>query len=105
WRKARRGGPGPEACEGEVASGLQCRPPRVACHGIMKRSAVLLVAASACTSSPAARPALAPATAFVRPAVEVFIEHPPALVRGKRLGLITNQSGIDRQRRSTSDLS
>ena len=72
----------------------------------MKRSAVLLVAAAACTSSPAARlaPALAPTTSLVRPAVEVFIEHPPALVRGKRLGLITNQSGIDRQRRSTIDL-
>ena len=69
----------------------------------MKRSAVLLVAAAACTSSPAARPP-APATVLVRPAVEVFIEHPPARVRGKRLGLITNQSGIDRQRRSTIDL-
>jgi uncharacterized protein YbbC (DUF1343 family) len=40
----------------------------------------------------------------VRPGVEVFVEHPPALVRGKRVGLITNQSGIDRQRRSTIDL-
>ena len=55
----------------------------------------------------AAAPACVPArggTAPVRPAVEVFVEHPPALVRGKRVGLITNQSGIDRQRRSTIDL-
>src|SRR5207247_8681264 len=60
----------------------------------MKRSPALLVAAAlACASAPA-----------VRPGVEVFVEHPPALVRGKRVGLITNQSGIDRQRRSTIDL-
>src|SRR6266851_628268 len=60
----------------------------------MKRSAALLVAAAlACASAPA-----------VRPGVEVFVEHPPALVRAKRVGLITNQSGIDRQRRSTIDL-
>src|SRR5216117_1126137 len=59
----------------------------------MKRSPALLVAAAlACASAPA-----------VRPGVEVFVEHPPALVRGKRVGLITNQSGIDRQRRSTID--
>jgi len=60
----------------------------------MKRSAALLVAAAcACASAP-----------VVRPGVEAFVEHPPALVRGKRVGLITNQSGIDRQRRSTIDL-
>lgn len=61
----------------------------------MKRSAALLVAASlACAAAPST----------VRPGVEVFVERPPALVRGKRVGLITNQSGIDRQRRSTIDL-
>src|SRR5947208_2419433 len=60
----------------------------------MKRSAALLVAAAvACASAPA-----------VRPGIEVFVDHPLALVRGKRVGLITNQSGIDRQRRSTIDL-
>src|SRR6266550_2952702 len=56
-------------------------------------TALLVAAASACASAP-----------VVRPGVEVFVEHPPALVRGKRVGLITNQSGIDRQRRSTIDL-
>jgi uncharacterized protein YbbC (DUF1343 family) len=40
----------------------------------------------------------------VRPGVEVFVENPPEVVRGKRVGLITNHSGIDRQRRSTIDL-
>lgn len=65
----------------------------------MKRfAAVLLAAALACAPAPAAGPA------SVRPGVEVFVEHPPALVRGKRVGLITNHSGIDRQRRSTIDL-
>jgi uncharacterized protein YbbC (DUF1343 family) len=60
----------------------------------MKRSPALLVAAAlACAAAP-----------VVRPGIEVFVEHPPALVRGKRVGLITNQSGINRQRRSTIDL-
>ena len=44
------------------------------------------------------------AAAQVRPGVEVFLEKPPASLHGKRIGLITNQSGIDRQRRSTIDL-
>jgi uncharacterized protein YbbC (DUF1343 family) len=61
-------------------------------------AALLLVAASACAHAGSVRPAA------VRPGVEVLVEHPPALVQGKRLGLITNQSGIDRQRRSTIDL-
>src|SRR5207245_1741533 len=56
-------------------------------------TALLVAAASACASAP-----------VVRPGIEVFVEHPPALVRGKRVGLITNQSGLDRQRRSTIDL-
>src|SRR5438874_1877077 len=60
----------------------------------MTRTAALLVAATlACASSPA-----------VRPGVEVFAEHPPARVLGKRVGLITNQSGVDRHGRSTIDL-
>jgi uncharacterized protein YbbC (DUF1343 family) len=40
----------------------------------------------------------------VRPGIEVFVENPPAELNGKRIGLITNQSGIDRQGRSTIDL-
>jgi len=60
----------------------------------MTRTAALLVAATlACASAPA-----------VRPGVEVFAEHPPARVLGKRVGLITNQSGVDRHGRSTIDL-
>lgn len=40
----------------------------------------------------------------VRPGVEIFVENPPEVVRGKRVGLITNHSGMDRQRRATIDL-
>ncbi len=64
---------------------------------MQRLAALLLAAAPACVhASGASDP--------VRPGVEVFVEHPPAVVRGKRVGLITNQSGIDRQRRSTIDL-
>ncbi|MHB1192896.1 MAG: exo-beta-N-acetylmuramidase NamZ family protein [Longimicrobiales bacterium] len=40
----------------------------------------------------------------VLPGIEVFLESPPASLVGKRLGLITNQTGIDRQRRTDIDL-
>jgi len=40
----------------------------------------------------------------VRPGIEVFLADPPAQVRGKRVGLITNQTGIDRSGRSAIDL-
>ncbi len=44
------------------------------------------------------------AVAQVRPGVEVFLENPPREVVGKRVGLITNHSGRDRQGNSTIDL-
>ncbi len=44
------------------------------------------------------------ASAQVRPGVEVFLEKPPKEIIGKRVGLITNHSGLDRQGRSTIDL-
>ncbi len=40
----------------------------------------------------------------VRPGVEVFLEKHLELVRGKKVGLITNPSGVDRQLRSTARL-
>jgi uncharacterized protein YbbC (DUF1343 family) len=40
----------------------------------------------------------------VRPGIEVFLAGVPTALRGKRVGLITNQSGIDRARRSDIDL-
>jgi len=72
-----------------------------------------LLAVGACTRAPAARatpegaavaiPAVA-AAAGVRPGLEAFLARPPASVRGKRVGLITNHTGVDRQRRRTVDL-
>src|SRR5687768_8560461 len=44
------------------------------------------------------------AIAQVRPGIERFVEAPPKEVVGKRVGLITNHSGIDRQKNTTIDL-
>ena len=40
----------------------------------------------------------------VRPGIEVFLSDVPQALRGKRVGLITNQSGIDRSRTPDIDL-
>jgi uncharacterized protein YbbC (DUF1343 family) len=42
--------------------------------------------------------------ATVRPGIEVFLSDLPAALRGKRVGLITNHTGIDRSRTSDIDL-
>lgn len=42
--------------------------------------------------------------AEVRPGLTRFLHHPPAIIQGKRIGLVTNQSGRDEQGRSTVDL-
>ena len=60
------------------------------------RSGVLVVGAALLCATAAA--------AQVRPGIEVFLDDIPASVRGKRIALITNQSGIDRERRSVIDL-
>jgi uncharacterized protein YbbC (DUF1343 family) len=44
------------------------------------------------------------AAATVQPGIEMFMANPPAVVRGKRVGLITNQSAIDRSRKADIDL-
>ena len=43
-------------------------------------------------------------TAVVRPGIEVFIADVPAALRGKRVGLITNHSAVDRAKRLDIDL-
>jgi uncharacterized protein YbbC (DUF1343 family) len=43
-------------------------------------------------------------TAVVRPGIEVFLADVPAALRGKRVGLITNHSAIDRARNLDIDL-
>ena len=47
--------------------------------------------------TPAVRTIAAPdGDGSVRPGIDVFLEHLPADLRGKRVGLITNHSAIDR---------
>ncbi len=50
------------------------------------------------SAGPAVEASSAPAgnRAAVRPGIEVFLADVPSRVRGKRVGLITNQSGVDR---------
>ncbi|HEX9106957.1 MAG TPA: DUF1343 domain-containing protein, partial [Longimicrobiales bacterium] len=74
----------------------------------MKRTlAVLAVAVGAVA---AAAPLMgqetkaAPAKGPVLPGIEVLLQSPPPRLVGKRLGLITNQTGIDRQGKSDIDL-
>lgn len=43
-----------------------------------------------------------PAAGTVRPGIEVLIEDQPQLLAGRRVGLITNPTGIDRQWRDTA---
>lgn len=45
-----------------------------------------------------------PQTGAVRTGLEVFLSHPPAVVIGKRIGLITNPTGVDRALHSAADL-
>jgi uncharacterized protein YbbC (DUF1343 family) len=46
----------------------------------------------------------APTTAQVRPGIEVLLTDSVHLVRGKRLGLLTNHTGVDRQGRRDADV-
>jgi uncharacterized protein YbbC (DUF1343 family) len=46
----------------------------------------------------------APANAQVRPGIEVLLSDSAHLIAGKRLGLLTNHTGIDRQGRRDADL-
>ena len=47
--------------------------------------------------------AVSAARVGVRPGLDVFVTNPPAAIRGRRIGLITNHSGIDTERRSAID--
>jgi len=67
-----------------------------------KTSVILLALASACATADAQR---APATSTgVIPGVEVLLSDSLHLIRGKRVGLLTNHSGRDRAGVSTIDL-
>ena len=62
---------------------------------------LVLALATACAHSPD-RPQTGPAP--VLPGIDVFVADVPAALRGKRVGLITNQSGISRGRTPVIDL-
>jgi uncharacterized protein YbbC (DUF1343 family) len=65
-------------------------------------SAALLIVLASFT--PARGTAAAQASPAVVPGIEVFVRDVPARLRGKRVGLITNNTGIDRARTSDIDL-
>ena len=72
-----------------------------------KLSAALALAAVACTSAPGATgdPDEEPRNdGRVEPGITVLLTDSAALIAGKRVGLITNQTGIDRKGRSDIDL-
>jgi uncharacterized protein YbbC (DUF1343 family) len=67
----------------------------------MKAFAPILLLLAACAQAPAPAPA---EHSGVRPGIETFLANLPAAVRGKRVGLITNHTGIDRARTPDIDL-
>jgi uncharacterized protein YbbC (DUF1343 family) len=64
----------------------------------------LLPLATACAMACAMASPVAAQTSGVVPGVEVLLTDSMHLIRGKRVGLLTNHSGRDRQGRSTIDL-
>ena len=65
-------------------------------------SAVLLLCA--CTHAPDRSQTPAASRSVVLPGIDVFVADVPQRLRGKRVGLITNHSGIDRAGTSDIDL-
>jgi len=70
----------------------------------MKILGSALVLLTAMGQSPAPRSNPGPSNAAVRPGVEVFLADLPPALKGKRVGLITNSSAIDRNRVLDIDL-
>lgn len=58
----------------------------------LRRLAGMLLAACALASPALAQPSAPPP---VKPGIDVFMDHPPEPVHGKRIGLITNRSAVD----------
>lgn len=61
-------------------------------HGKLAVGCVLIVAAGACARS---APSLAPAPVATAPGVDVLLSDSVGSVRGRRVGLLTNQAGVD----------
>src|SRR5438270_12720152 len=63
-----------------------------------------LIAGSASSQGTPPAPTESTTNAFVRTGLEVFLRNPPAAVLGKRVGLLTNPTGVDHTLYSTIDL-
>jgi uncharacterized protein YbbC (DUF1343 family) len=68
---------------------------------MMKGRLAVLLLLTACAPPPVTN---APATTVVLPGIEVFLANVPASLKGKRVGLITNASAINRARVPDIDL-
>jgi uncharacterized protein YbbC (DUF1343 family) len=66
--------------------------------------ALLLLASCAPAPAPAPASSSPEAAAAVLPGIETFLADVPPALRGKRVGLITNHTGIDRARNTDIDL-
>jgi uncharacterized protein YbbC (DUF1343 family) len=88
----------PRLAPGLVAAGLIVL-------GLPAGSARVQAAGATPAQPPLVRTIAAPeGEGVVRPGIEVFLEHLPADLRGKRVGLITNNSAVDRAGVSAIDL-
>jgi uncharacterized protein YbbC (DUF1343 family) len=67
-------------------------------------AAALAISAASTACSPRQRTGAPPAPVRVKPGLEVFLEKHIGLVRGKKVGLITNPTGTDSRLRSTVQL-
>ena len=68
----------------------------------MRVLAPALLLLAACAQTPAPDPSAS--AGAVRPGIEVLLADIPQRLRGKRVALLTNNSGIDRQKRLDIDL-
>ena len=71
---------------------------------VLLASALACASASAANDSSSASPAAGASARDVVPGIEVLLSDSIHLIRGKRVGLITNQSGRDRKGTSSIDL-
>jgi uncharacterized protein YbbC (DUF1343 family) len=66
--------------------------------------AAAVTAPSAFSQNASDHPTEPATTVQVKTGLEVFLNHPPSVVGGKRIGLITNPTGVDRELHSDVDI-
>lgn len=77
---------------------------RAAAAGLFMAALVLAAAMVSCSREQTKAPAAIPSVRPAKPGVEVFLERHAGLVKGKRVGLITNPTGVDSLLRSDVEL-